>query len=456
MLVLLPVKTNYCEKEKIVMSGKRKMGMKSMITLGFIGVLVIVALFNLPMIVDTVEKGTYQVKQAAISGTMDAKMTPGIWLQAWGDIDEWPKAETFFFTHDNDTKGDVDVDTSMEVRFNDGSMCKISGTARVIMPTTKNEAIALTTVRGHKTYQDVQEKLIKPTIRNVLRSTANLMSARESYSEKRPDFVTWSRDQITNGVYVTEETTKEVEDLVTGEKVWKHVKKISLGKDGLPRYQANPMKGIGIELKNFEIKSFVYEKKVQAQIASQQEARMAVETAKARAEKAEQDRLTIEAEGKAKVATARYEEEQLKIRAVVVAQKNKEVQELDAQRDKEVKIIEGQKIKEFAKLEKEASIETKQKNINEGQGLAEKRRLVLAADGALKQKLATFEQVQKYWADAYATRKVPTYNMVGGGEGGSGSNLDMETQMFQRNMNLLMLKQLGLDLEIKGTTSITK
>jgi len=437
-------------------SGKRKLGMKSMITMGFIGVLVLVGLFNLPMIVDTVEKGTYQVKQAAVSGTMDAKMTPGLWLQAWGDIDVWPKAETFFFTHDNDTKGDTSVDTSMEVRFNDGSMCKISGTARVIMPITKDEAIALTTVRGHKTYTDVQEKLIKPTVRNVLRSTANLMSARESYSEKRPDFVTWSRDQITNGVYVTEETTKQVEDLVTGEKIWKHVKKIKIGEDGLPMYQANPMMDTGIELKNFEIKSFVYEKKVQLQISSQQEARMAVETAKAKAEKAEQDRLTIEAEGKAKVATARYEEEQVKMRAVVVAQRNKEVQELDAQRDKEVKIIEGQKIKQFAKLEKEAAAETKQKNILEGQGLAEKRRLVLAADGALKQKLATFEQVQKYWADAYSTRKVPTYNMVGGGEGGSGSNLDMETQMFQRNMNLLMLKQLGLDLEIKGDTKVTK
>jgi regulator of protease activity HflC (stomatin/prohibitin superfamily) len=423
-------------------SGKRKLGLKSMITMGFVGVVLVIGLFSLPMIVDTVEKGTYQVKQAAISGTMDAKMTPGLWLQAWGDIDEWPKAETFFFTHDNDTLGDTEIDTSMEVRFNDGSMCKISGTARVIMPITKAEAIALTTVRGHKTYLDVQEKLIKPTIRNVLRSTANLMSARESYSEKRPDFVTWSRDQITNGVYKTEETTKQVKDLVTGEMLWKHIKKIRLGEDGLPMYQASPMKDTGIELKNFEIKSFVYEKKVQLQISSQQEARMAVETAKAQAEKAEQDRLTIEAEGKAKVATARYEEEQIKMRAVVVAQ-----------RDKEVKIIEGQRIKEYAALERDAAKLQKEKNILDGQGLAEKRKLVLAADGALKQKLSTFESVQKYWADAYASRKVPAYYITGSSEGsGSGGNLDMETKIFQQNMNLLMLKQLGLDMTISTKT----
>ena len=256
--------------------------------LGFIGVLLIVGLICAGSIVETVEKGTYQVKQAAISGEMSAKMTPGLWMQNFGDIDPWPKAETYFFTHDNDTKGDVDEDTSIEVRFNDGSMCKISGTLRIILPTTEADALKLVTERGHKTYADVQEKLIKPTLRNVLRSTANLMSARESYSEKRLDFITWSRDQIENGVYKTKAETKQVEDLVTGEKTWKEVKTIRTNNDGTPMYEHNPMDNTGIVLANFEIKSFVYEKKVQVQISAQQEARMAVETAKAEAEKAKQ------------------------------------------------------------------------------------------------------------------------------------------------------------------------
>ncbi len=423
-----------------------KMGLKSWIGLGFLTTVLIVGLMSLPKIFDTVEKGTYQVKQAAITGTMTAKMTPGTWLQLWGDIDPWPKAETFFFTHDMDTKGDVDVDTSMEVRFNDGSMCRISGTLRIIMPITNSEAISLTTERGHKTYLDVQEKLIKPTVRNVLRSTANLMSARESYSEKRPDFITWSRDQIENGVYQTEETTKQVKDLVSGEMIWKRFKKIK-EKNGVPLHQMNPMAGTGIELRNFEIKSFVYEKKVQRQISSQQEARMAVETAKANAEKAEQDRLTIEAEGKAKVATAKYEEEQVKMRAVVVAQ-----------RDKEVKIIEGEKLKEFAALERDAAKLQKEKNILDGQGLAEKRRLVLAADGALKQKLSTYEVVNRDWADAFARRKVPAYYMSGqSGEGNSGNgNLNMETKQFQQMINILTAQSLGLDLSIKSGAEKTE
>ena len=33
---------------------------------------------------ETVEKGTYQVKQAAVSGSMSAKMTPGLWIQMFG------------------------------------------------------------------------------------------------------------------------------------------------------------------------------------------------------------------------------------------------------------------------------------------------------------------------------------------------------------------------------------
>jgi regulator of protease activity HflC (stomatin/prohibitin superfamily) len=419
--------------------------------------LILIGLICLPQLVDTVEKGTYQVKQAAITGEMDAKMTPGLWGQYFGDIDVWPKAETFFFTADNDTEGDVDADTSMEVRFNDGSMCKISGTLRIIMPTTKDDAISLVVDRNHKTYYDLQEKLIKPTVRNVLRSTANLMSARESYSEKRLDYVTWAKDQIENGVYQTKEEVKKIKDLVTGEETYKKVKVIKKDDEGNYLYQSNPMEGTGIVLKNFEIKTFVYEKKVREQIAKQQEARMAVETAKAKAEEAKQEELKAVAEGKMKVARAKYEKEQDKIRAVVEAQKEKEVQELNAARDKNVKIIEGEKLKEFAKLEKEAAAELKEKNILEGQGLAEKRKLVLKADGALKQKLATLENINRVWADAYRERKVPAYYMAAGasseGNGGGGS-LDLETKQFQQMINIMTAQALGLDLSIKKAEDV--
>lgn len=429
----------------------KKMKVGSYVGLGFLGIILLVGLICAGSIVETVEKGTYQVKQAAISGEMSAKMTPGLWWQNFGDIDVWPKAETYFFTHDNDTKGDVDEDTSIEVRFNDGSMCKISGTLRIVMPTTESEAIKLTSEQGHKTYADVQEKLIKPTLRNVLRSTANLMSARESYSEKRLDFITWSRDQISNGVYKTKEEVKEVEDLVTGEKTWKKVKVIR-EHEGVPLYEDNPMQNTGIVLANFEIKSFVYEKKVQAQISKQQEARMAVETAKAKAEEAKQDELKAVAEGKKNVAIAKYEKEQEKIKAVVDAQKAKEVEELNAARDKNVAVIAGQQRKEVAALDRDAAKLKKEELILLGEGESERKRLVLAADGALEQKLKAVVQMNQDAMIALAKRPVPQNYFAGGGTNGStgASGYDEEMVRVLKLMNMQLVKGLNLDMTVKG------
>lgn len=425
------------------------MSIKKWVILGFTAAVLVIGLACLGSLVETVEKGTYQIKQAAISGEMTAKMTPGLWGQYFGDIDVWPKAETYFFTHDNDTKGDSDVDTSIEVRFNDGSMCKISGTLRIVMPTNPESAISLVVDRGHKTYADVQEKLIKPTLRNVLRSTANLMSARESYSEKRLDFITWSRDQIANGVYKTKEEVKEVEDLVTGEKTWKKVKVIR-EHEGSPMYEDNPMEGTGITLANFEIKSFVYEKKVQAQISKQQEARMAVETAKAKAEEAKQDELKAVAEGKKNVAIAKYKKEEEKIKAVVDAQKEKEVFELNAARDKNVAVIAGEQRKEVAQLDKDAAALKKQELILLGQGEAERKKLVLAADGALEQKLAAIVQMNEDAMQALAKRPVPqTYFAGGGGANGTGTGgYDEEMVRVLKLMNMQLVKGLNLDISV--------
>jgi regulator of protease activity HflC (stomatin/prohibitin superfamily) len=423
------------------------MSIKRMVITGFIGILIIVGLICAGSIFETVEKGTYQIKQAAITGEMTAKMTPGLWMQNFGDIDVWPKAETYFFTHDNDTKGDVDEDTSIEVRFNDGSMCKISGTLRIILPTTEDQAISLVVNRGHKTYQDLQEKLIKPTVRNVLRSTANLMSARESYSEKRLDFITWAREQIEKGVYKTKAETKQVEDLVTGEKTWKEVKTIRLDDSGQPLHESNPMEDTGIVLANFEIKSFVYEKKVQVQISAQQEARMAVETAKAEAEKAKQGELKAIAEGKMKVATAKYEKEQDKIKAVVTAQQEKEVQELNAARDKNVAVIAGEQRKEVATLDRDAAKLKKEELILLGQGESEKKRLILAADGALEQKLSAYKEVSKMYADAiksYQGNWVPA-TVMGSNEAAKGNGATALIDLLTAKT----AKDLSLDMSIK-------
>ena len=421
-------------RDEFTRSSKAKKAKRSMISLIVLGVIVTVGLVLGPQLVDTVDKGTYQVKQAAVTGTMSAKMDPGLWLQLFGDIEEWPKADTFFFTAD-DEEG-ATHDQSIEVRFNDGSLCRVSGTLRVILPTTGDDAIRLVTELGYKDYNELEQKLILPITRNALRLTANLMTARESYSEKRHDFIFLAWDQIQNGIYETKEETTYPVDPITNKKTKKVVKVIKKDKDGNAVRSGNPWAGTGIRLMNFEIKDFVYADVVKKQIATQQEALMAVATARANSERAKQDAKTIEEQGKAKVMTAKYQKEQEKVKAVVDAEKVKAVAKLQAEQRLEV-----------AKLDKKAAAETKQKNILLGQGEAERKRLVLNADGALKQKLEAYEKEQGLWADAFSKRNVPSV-YTSGGDTGPG-NADQQFQQFMQLQNMKNMQDLGLDLTIK-------
>ncbi|MCH9648923.1 MAG: hypothetical protein K0U98_11845 [Deltaproteobacteria bacterium] len=385
-----------------------------------LGAILILALSLGGRVVETVQNGTYQIKQAAVTGHMSAKMEPGLWFQNFGDIKTWNKAETFYFTADAG-EGEK-FDQSIEVRFNDGSLCNISGTMRIILPTSDREAISLMTDYSYRDYTELERKLVLPVVRNALRLTSNLMSARESYSEQRTDFIFWAWDQIQNGLYETTEETRRVLDPVSGEEVTKTFKIIEEDATGSPIHQRNPLEGLGIKLANFEIKEFVYTEKVQAQIATQQEALMAVATARAQAQQAEQDALTREAKGKAQVMLAKYQEEESKIRAVVKAEQALEV----------------------SRLEKDAAEMQKEKEILLGQGEAERKRLVLAADGALAQKLAAMMRINEQWANAYAQRQVPSLVMGGGEVGGS----DKATTDFAQMMQLLVAGQMGLDLNI--------
>lgn len=301
------------------------------------GIVVIAGIFFLTMagnVFETNNKGQFQVKQAAVSGKMTVRTSPGAYFQNFGEITTWNKAETFFFTADKEEG--ASHDESIEVRFVDGSIANISGTMRISLPRSEKDIINLVDQLGFVSYRHLEDKLIKPTVRNALRLTANFMTARESYAEKRADYTTWSWDQIQNGLYQTKDTTRVVTDPITGEKTQKVFKTILKNKMGLPVYTRNPLEGTGIVLSNFEIKSFVYSKKVKEQIAKQQELLMGVATSKAEVQKANQDKLKEEALGKSRVAKAEAEALVLKKQAVVEAEKKKQVAELEASKKYEV------------------------------------------------------------------------------------------------------------------------
>jgi regulator of protease activity HflC (stomatin/prohibitin superfamily) len=400
------------------------------IIVGIVLLITGIAIFELVSgIYDVVPKGRYQVKQTWFFGDVDAKMDPGFWF-TFGPTQSWPVAETFYFTADaHEGKKD---DQSIEVQFNDGSLARISGTCRIVMPRSKDDAVALVTKKGFKSFEDVELKLALPTLRNALRRTANLMSARESYSEKQADFVNWARDQTANGLYETEEIFKTTKDPISGQEITKSFKQIKKDKNGTPQHQFNPLQGTGIVLDNFEVKEFRYDKTVREQIATQQQAYMAVETARANAAKAAQDKETIEAQGKAAVAAADYKEQEVKVRAVVQAKRDKETAEIQAQKEREV-----------AKFLKEAAEQEKLATILRAEGESKARELKLKADDYQQMKIDAWKEVQFKWADAFAKRQVPSIIM-----GQTAGDQDSATLGTKSLLDVYLLKGLGIDMNI--------
>jgi len=420
----------------------------------------VLALFIFTNAYGNVENGTYVVKQTTVSGELVAYMKPG-WYPKWfGTVTVFPVAETFYFTKDSEGAGlspsGSTNDDSIEVRFNDGATCNISGPCRVDMPRSSDEAIALITKFGYRDHDQVETKLILPVIRRALIMTANLMSSKESYSDRRADFFKWAWDQIQNGVYQTKDEETTEMDPITGQQVTKVRKTILTDQDGKVLHDQNPLEGTGITLSIFEVKNFVYDSKVQAQISTQQEAIMAVQTARAKAQQAEQDALTAEANGKAAVMKAQYEELEKKTRATVnadqvaavaviaaqqevdVAAKAKESALTKAGQDKEVAQVEL----ETAKLKEEAVVET-------AKGEAEARRMILASDGALKQKLETYVAVQTVWAEAFAKHQVPAMQIAGAGSGGGGN----DAQVLMELLTAKAAHDLALDIAIPRTAT---
>lgn len=407
------------------------------IKLGALLILLCVGLYFAATATDTVQNGTYHIVQYPVTGKISAKMSPGMYARLWGSVQEWPVSETFYFTDSNRDEGGHE-DASIEVRFNDGATAHVSGTCRINLPRDADAAEKLSSEYGYKSYDDLEMKLILPTIRNALMMSANLMSSKESYSDKRPEFVNWAWDQIQKGLYVTEDQVVIVDDPATGSKTEKTVKKLKLDKNGEPvRSNIAPFIHTGITLSNFEIKNYIYDEKVKAQIATQQEAMMDIQTSMAKALKAKQEALTAEQDGIKKVTEAKY-----------AAEVEKETATVNAERESEVANIKAKQELAVAELAAQTAEQTKQALITEGTGRAEAARLAIEADGALKLKMETIKEINAKWAEAYAKKSVPSVFMSGGDTSSDGISPDAQFTSFMSLLNAKAAKDLAVDLSI--------
>ena len=399
------------------------------------------------------------------TGTLSVKFDAGVYLKAFGRTTTYNNVLTFDFDREmNDSDTTLDQ-KGISVLYQDGGTGNVYGKVRFKLPDDE-----LSMIKIHKDFRSQKglgNKLLKGLTEEVFNTTASLVSSEASYAVERGTFSNRAKFQLSNGIYQTETkqiTTTEDEskqycvEVPYGEQsedqrnecksvrtVKKNIPVIAKGSDGQSITYPSDLEAYSIQVSGFQMLKPDYEASTMKQIQEKREQTMLIITSKANAERAKQDALTSKSQGEADVVKARYAEEVIKEKAVVVAQRISDVALIDARRKVDVA--------EQGKLEQEQralqALEYKKEQISIGEGESERDRLKIQADGALKQKLQAYKEVNGMYASAIGKhRLVPDIN-IGGSDGeskGAGAVTDLINMMMIKNA-----KSISLDMSLPAT-----
>lgn len=373
------------------------------------------------------------------TGGMIVKFEPGWYLKLFGSATVYPDAMTYDFDRTEAGDGASLNFPGIPVQYGDGGMGTVFGTARINLPPDEDHMILLhKEARGER---GVAFKVIKPTIDEASDKTAGLMNSSEGYQAKRNIFTQWAREQAQKGIYATEAKTVYEEDPVTGKRVSRDIAVIKLV-NGEKQHQSSAFERYGMTIATFQMQKPDFEAKTMEQIAKKRDAENAIITAKAQAEEAKQNAITAEEKGKAALVTVRYEKMKEKEAAVVAAEQAKEVAEIAAAQ--RVAVAEQAKLE--AEQEKLRQAELKEANILEGQGIAEKNRLIIESDGALDKRLAAYVKAVDVASHNLSKQKLVPDVQMGASQGnGVEKGIGLVDMLMVKTA-----KDLGLDTTIEG------
>jgi regulator of protease activity HflC (stomatin/prohibitin superfamily) len=290
---------------------------------------------------ETNDAGYYQVKQAFMTGDMSVRNKAGTYGQWLGDITTYKRTGMHYFSSQEIDGGDSAYAAPVSVTFNGNSKAYISGVLKYRLPGDTKNQLAL-----HENYRSdsqIKEELIRQYVAEVLIQTAPLMTAEEAYAPRKTEFKKIASDQLLHGIYKKKMRTKEVVDFDTndkGKKI-KRVKEVKvvelvLDEDGNPIVETpSPFKTNGIEVLNFTLKDFDFDKKTEELIAKKKETEMLKVLSETDAQKAQQDAIKAVAEGRAHVAKAEAEALVEKKKAVITAERQFEVAKLNRKKAEE-------------------------------------------------------------------------------------------------------------------------
>jgi regulator of protease activity HflC (stomatin/prohibitin superfamily) len=372
----------------------------------------------------TVQADEIVIKQDLV-GNLHVWDTPGPHAVLWGTVTRYKRSAQLWFSAKEDEG--KKTDDSIKVRFNDGGHGNISGSLRYTLPSDQNRMIVL-----HQTYHSMEaidHELVRQVVNKGVYMSGPLMSSRESYAEKRADLINYITDQIQYGVYRTVHQQTKTNDPLTGQEKFIDIvlpKQNDHYPNGIEREEESPIQKFGMSASNITINGIDYDPVVEAQIKQQQEAIMAVQQAIVNAKKAEQDALTVEQQGKAAAAKAKWDQEVEKATAVTAAEKEKAVAVTQAEKDKEVAAL----ALETAKLNAQQTVTTAKAD-------ADAKKLVVQANNNFQDRIEAYVKVMEAWATAYGQqRQTPDISLGGGAGGGTVAAMDLLAVKAARDLQV--------------------
>lgn len=384
---------------------------KKLLIIGAIIVLIVTISLS-KYIVDTVEFGTFHIKQAAITGEMSVISEPGMYDQMFGGITVYDQAGMLYFSHEDLDGGDGAETQPLGVTFMGNSTADVSGVLKYRLGTNPTQRLELHRMYGSD--YTILTDLIRTTVAEALKVTGPMYRAEDARIARRGEFAKTVLAMIENGTYQT--ATIQDTTIQNGKPVILEKQILVLDDNGKPVLEKeSPLKKYGITVEQFSIKKYKFDPKTDTLMMKKKDAEQTMVVSKAKADKAKQDAITAVEEGKAKIAKAEAEELEAKIREVTQAQKEKEVGVLKAEKERDIEKLNADKAKEIAK-----------RIIAEGRAQAEANRLKVKA-GLTPQERAEWKyktetKVAEYKWEGISKVKFPETMVIGGD--GKGQKVD--------------------------------
>jgi len=284
-------------------------------------------------LISTNKSGYYQILQAAVTGKMSIHDKPGMYGKFFGNVTTYQISDMNYFSKSDLEGGSGEAADTIKVRFNDGGTADISGSIKFRLSLKEENQLLLH--QDFKSYNNVQSDLIRQVITEALMQTATLMKAEESYSTRRSEFTTLAEEQIRRGIFETT-SDEHIYTNLEGKEFIERTVKVKYDDSGRAVVRKiSPLMRYDIQVLQFVIKDIDFDSTIDALIGKKKEAEQQRIVAQANAEKAKQDAITAEEQGKARIAVARAEEEVIKIKAVTQAEKEYAVSKLNRQKAEE-------------------------------------------------------------------------------------------------------------------------